>query len=120
VRREPRRFTPGEGFIAKIDSPYMPVEQAIWVARSRYGETDQALIREAWNAEALAFFRWFAEVPAFDGLSEGSTCVWFADLRFLTPGREWLPFRYGACRDRPGEPWRGYERAESGAKILLR
>jgi inner membrane protein len=120
VRKEPRRFTPGEGFVARIDSPYMPVEQAIWVTRSRYGETDRELIREAWNSEALVFFRWFADVPAFDGMSEGSTCVWFADLRFLTPGREWLPFRYGACRDRPGEPWRGYERAESGAKILLR
>jgi inner membrane protein len=120
VRKEPRRFTPGEGFVAKIDSPYMPVEQAIWVTRSRYGETDRELIREAWDSEALAFFRWFADVPAFDGVSEGSSCVWFADLRFLTPGREWLPFRFGACRDQPGEPWRGYERAESGAKILLR
>jgi inner membrane protein len=125
VRKEPRRFTPGEGFIARIDSPYMPAEQAIWVTRPRYGHAsdnggDRELIKEAWNSEALAFFRWFADVPAFDGMSEGSTCVWFADLRFLTPGREWLPFRYGACRDRPGEPWRGYERAEPGAKILLR
>jgi inner membrane protein len=120
VRKEPRRFAPGEGFIARMDSPYMPVGQAIWVTRSRYGETDRELIREAWNSEALAFFRWFADVPAFDGLSEGSTCVWFADLRFLTPGREWLPFRYGACREGANAPWRGYERAESGAKILLR
>jgi inner membrane protein len=125
VRNEPRRYAPGDGFIARIDSPYMPAGQAIWVTRSRYGHAsddggDRELIKEAWNSDALAFFRWFADVPAFDGLSEGSTCVWFADLRFLTPGREWLPFRFGACRDRPGEPWRGYERAESGAKILLR
>ena len=120
VRKEPRRYAPGDGFVARIDSPYMPADQAIWVRRSRYGEADRELIREAWNSEALAFFRWFADVPAFDGVSEGSTCIWFADLRFLTPGREWLPFRFGACREHPGAPWRGYERAESGAKILLR
>ena len=120
VRKEPRRYAPGDGFVARIDSPYMPADQAIWVRRSRYGEADRELIREAWNSEALAFFRWFADVPAFDGVSEGSTCIWFADLRFLTPGREWLPFRFGACREHPDAPWRGYERAESGAKILLR
>ncbi len=106
VRKEPRRYQPGDGFIARIDSPYMPVEQAIWVTRPRYGEVNQELIREAWNAEELAFFRWFAAVPAFDGMSEGSTCVWFTDLRFLTPGREGMPFRYRVCRERPGAPWR--------------
>jgi len=106
VRKEPRRYQPGDGFIARIDSPYMPVEQAIWVKRSRYGETDSAMIRDAWNSEALAFFRWFADLPAFDGLSEGSSCVWFTDLRFLTPGRETMPFRYPVCRERPGGPWR--------------
>ena len=120
VRREPRRYAPGDGFMARIDSPYMPAQQAIWVTRSRYGEADRELIREAWNSEALAFFRWFADVPAFDGVSDGSTCIWFADLRFLTPGREWLPFRFGACREDANAPWRGYERAESAAKILLR
>jgi inner membrane protein len=106
VRKEPRRYQPGDGFIARIDSPYLPVEQAIWVKRSRYGETDQALIKEAWDAAALDFFRWFAALPAFDGMGEGSTCVWFTDLRFLTPGREGMPFRYRVCRERPGEPWR--------------
>jgi len=106
VRKEPRRYQPGDGFVARIDSPYMPLEQAIWVTRTRYGATDSALIREAWSSEPLAFFRWFAELPAFDGMSAGSTCAWFVDLRFLTPGREGMPFRYGACRDRPGSPWR--------------
>ena len=120
VRKEPRRYQPGDGFIARIDSPYMPAEQAIWVRRPRYGETDQALIREAWNAEALYFFRWFADLPAFDGMSEGSTCVWFVDLRFLTPGRDTLPFRFGACREKPGAPWRGYERTGQTTRLLLR
>ena len=105
VREEPRRYRPGDGFIARIDSPYMPAAQAIWVKRARFGETDQALIKQAWNAPALDFFRWFADLPAFDGLSEGSACVWFTDLRFLTPGRERMPFRYRVCRERPDGPW---------------
>jgi inner membrane protein len=115
VRKEAKRYRPGDGFIARIDSPYLPLEQAIWVERTRYGHRsatpgDQAMIREAWNAESLAFFRWFADLPGFDGLTvgstEGSTCVWFTDLRFLTPGREGMPFRYRVCRDKPGAPWR--------------
>jgi inner membrane protein len=106
VRKEPRRYRPGDGFIARVDSPYMPVGQAIWVNRARYGETDQTLIREAWNSDALHFFRWFADLPAFDGMGEGSTCIWFTDLRFLTPGRETMPFRYRVCRTAPGAPWR--------------
>jgi inner membrane protein len=105
VRKEARRFEPGDGFIARIDSPYLPLEQAVWVTRRRYGETERELIREAWNAESLAFFRWFAALPAFDGMGEGSTCVWFTDLRFLTPGRAGMPFRYAVCRDGPGGPW---------------
>jgi inner membrane protein len=106
VRTESRRYTPGDGFIARIDSPYLPLERAVWVTRSRYGETDQALIKEAWNAESLYFFRWFADLPAFDGIGERSNCVWFTDLRFLTPGREGMPFRFQVCRDAPGAPWR--------------
>ena len=106
VRKEPRRYAPGDGFIARIDSPYMPLEQAIWVTRPRYGASEQALIREAWNSEPLAVYRWFADLPAFDGLSEGSTCVWFVDLRFLTPGRDRMPFRWGVCRGQAGAPWR--------------
>ena len=111
MRTEPRRYQPGDGFIARIDSPYMPLDQAIWVRRTRYGEVNAERAREAWNAAGLAFFRWFAVEPAFDGETRGSDCVWFVDLRFLTPGREGMPFQFGACRERPGAPWRAYERA---------
>ena len=106
LRKEPRRFSPGDGFVARVDAPYLPLEQAVWVTRRRYGEVDQALIREAWESDSLAFFRWFAELPAFDGMSQGSTCAWFVDLRFMTPGRDSMPFRYAACRAQPGMPWR--------------
>jgi inner membrane protein len=102
VRKDARRFQPGDGFIARLDSPYLPLEQAVWVTRRRYGETEKDLIRGAWNSEPLAFFRWFADLPAFDGMSKG--CVWFTDLRFLTPGRETMPFRYGVCPEPEG--WR--------------
>jgi inner membrane protein len=106
VRKEPRRYQPGDGLIARVDAPYMPLDQAIWVTRPRYGATNQQLIKEAWNSEPLYFFRWFADLPAFDGMGEGSTCVWFTDLRFLTPGREGMPFRYRVCREQPGSPWK--------------
>jgi inner membrane protein len=102
VRTEPRRYRPGDGFIARVDAPYMPLDQAIWVRRTRYGELDQGRAREAWNSPPMAPLRWFDELPAFDGSNE--RCVWFIDLRFVTPGREGTPFRYGACRER-GE-WR--------------
>ena len=120
MRNEPKPYRPGDGFVAKLDAPYLPLAQAIWVTRSRYGETDRALIKEAWDSDGLGFFRWFADLPAFDGITPGSTCVWFADLRFDTPGRDWVPFRFGACRERPGAPWRAYERGDAGERIPLR
>jgi inner membrane protein len=106
IRREKKPYQPGDGFIARIDSPYLPLDQAIWVTRTRYGETDQDFIREAWNSDALPVYRWFADLPAFDGLSRDPACAFFVDLRFLTPGRDAMPFRYGACRDAPKAAWR--------------
>jgi inner membrane protein len=106
VRKQARRIAPDDGFIARVDAPYLPLEQAVWVTRRRYGEAEKDLIRAAWNADSLAFFRWFAALPAFDGMTGGSTCVWFTDLRFLTPGRAGMPFRYAVCRDGPGQEWK--------------
>lgn len=109
----------GEGFFARLDAPYRPPAMAQWEARSRYGEPG-ASAKEAWNSPPLGFFRWFADLPALEDVTEGSTCVWFVDLRFLTPGRERMPFRFGACRGSPQAPWRAYERAGEDAKRLLR
>jgi inner membrane protein len=107
VRQEPRTVVPEDGFIARLDSIYLPLLQARWETRARFGEGAlKPVAREAWNSPAMAVYRWFADLPAFDGTSTGSTCVWFIDLRFFTPGRDRPPFRYGACRDRPGGPWR--------------
>jgi inner membrane protein len=120
LRTQPRPYRPGDGFLARIDSPYLPVAQQVWVTRKRFGETDQALIREAWDAAPLAFFRWFAELPAFEAMSAGSTCVWFTDLRFLTPGRGERAFVFGVCRERLDAPWRAYERIGDTDKIPVR
>ena len=117
VRETPRDFRPGDGFVAKLDAPYRPRAMAQWERRSRYGESET--VRQAWESPALAFFRWFAERPAFDGMGEGSTCVWFLDLRFINPGRELVPFRFGACRDSQGAPWRAYERDGENGRIPI-
>jgi inner membrane protein len=116
-RKEPRPYQPGDGFVARLDSQYLPLDRAVWTQRSRYGETEQALIREAWNSPALDFFRWFADMPAFDGITAGSTCVWFVDLRFDTPARGVMPFRFGACRENGG--WRPYERLSDTEKAPI-
>lgn len=112
VRREPREARPGDGFFARLDAAYQPLAAARWEQRSRYGENaaEQAIVRSAWNSEALGFFRWFAELPAFDAITRGSQCVWFVDLRFIEPGRPWVPFNYGACREDEAHPWRAHER----------
>lgn len=107
VRDAPLRYREGDGFIARLDSVYEPLASAHWTTRSRYGEgAEGALARAAWNSDAMAPYRWFADLPAYDGSSAGSTCVWFVDLRFDLPGRGAPPFRYGACRDAAGSPWR--------------
>ena len=75
------------------------------------------------RAGSGSWARWFADLPAFDGEDAAAGCYWFADLRFLTPGREWLPFRFGVCkegpRSSPGAPWRAFERLDLGGKAPL-
>ncbi|HVF63328.1 MAG TPA: metal-dependent hydrolase [Casimicrobiaceae bacterium] len=109
VRREPKpEPAPGAGFIARLNAPYRPLDQAQWQTRARFGDTpsERALVQAAWQAPALAVFRWFADVPAYDGMSPGVGCVWFRDLRFLTPGTDRSPFRYGVCRGAADRAWR--------------
>ncbi|HJS39346.1 MAG TPA: metal-dependent hydrolase [Burkholderiales bacterium] len=120
VRKEP--LAPAHDFVGRMDAAFQPLALAQWEIRPRYGEDAeaQALAREAWNSDALGFMRWFAEKPAFDGLGKGSTCVWFVDLRFVNPGRDWVPFQYGACREGPGAPWRAFERTAGARGVPLR
>lgn len=105
-------------FIGRMDAAFQPLAHARWETRERYGASaaEQALAQSAWHSPALGFLRWFADKPAFDGLSAGSTCAWFVDLRFLNPGRDWVPFRYGACRETAHAPWRAFERLNGTAR----
>lgn len=120
ARKEP--LAPAHDFIGRMNAAFQPLALAQWETRPRYGASaeEQALARAAWQSPALGFMRWFAEKPAFDGLGKGSTCVWFVDLRFINPGREWVPFQYGACRETESAPWRAYERAADGGRVALR
>ncbi len=115
-RTEP--LPPAHDFVGRLNAAFQPLALAHWETRARYGDTEeeQRIARAAWNSDALGFMRWFADKPAFDGLTQGSTCAWFVDLRFLNPGRGWLPFQYGACREGPGEPWRAFERTGDASR----
>jgi inner membrane protein len=108
-------------FVGRLDAAFLPRALAQWETRTRFGGSDaeQRIARAAWNSEALGFMRWFADKPAFDGLTAGADCAWFVDLRFLNPGRDWVPFRYGACRERAGAPWVAFERTEGAARRAL-
>jgi inner membrane protein len=107
-RREVERPAADASWIARLDAAYRPLDDARWQQRARFGDSarEQAIARSAWNAGELAFFRWFADIPVFDGATGTGTCVAFRDLRFETPGRDTVPFRYRVCRDSPEHRWR--------------
>lgn len=92
--------------------------QAHWQSASQFGiGPDAQLARDVWARPELEFFRWFAEAPALYKIShhEGEPCVWFQDLRFLTPGRDG-PFRFGLC----GPDWKVYRMGMDGAPVRYR
>jgi inner membrane protein len=106
LRTEPRPEPgPDSGFIARLNAPYRPLAEAEWERVERYGfGADGALVREAFLQPEFEFFRWFAAYPARYRVDHDGerACVWFMDLRFVTPGmdavRGRIPFRYGMCR----------------------
>jgi inner membrane protein len=103
---------PDAGLFEWYGAPYAPLARAKWVTVNVYGEDAAAreLATRALADPRLAFFRWFAEFPALYRIDRGnpSTCVWFQDLRFLTPGSDRNIFRYGMCREDGSEEWRPY------------
>ena len=100
------------GFIATLDAPYRPLHDARWLDAGVYGSTaeEAALARDAYRQPDFRFFRWFAAYPALFRVDAGNpgSCVWFHDLRFITPGRSTTPFRYGMCREGASE-WRPFQ-----------
>lgn len=98
------------GLIERLDAAYRPLDQAVWESDVRFGNGSQgAAVRAVFEHPQFAFFRWFAAYPALHEV-DGDTadlCVWFKDLRFLTPGRGTFPFIYGMCSAGSG-PMRPY------------
>jgi inner membrane protein len=123
VRREALQPGADAGFITRLDAVYLPLAQAQWVLATRFGTSDRerAIAREAWNQPQLAFYRWFAEHPVLLRVDAGnpSTCVWFQDLRFFTPGRQSWPFRYGMCREDGGR-WELFQLVGDSTRIEVR
>lgn len=123
VRREPLRISPESGTIARLDAAYLPLAQAQWVHATRFGssESERAAAREAWSQPQFGFYRWFAEEPVLLRVDLGnpSTCAWFQDLRFFTPGRNVWPFRYGMCREGNG-PWELFRLDEDDLRVPIR
>ena len=104
-RSEPLVAREDDHFIRRFSAPYLPEAQVRWEQLWRFGDpTTPAWVRAAWAHEALAVYRWFAQVPALvqaderDGAhGERERCAVFRDLRFEFPGRLESPFRYGVC-----------------------
>jgi len=107
--------------IPRMHAGFLPPSQLQWVPVARFGADParHAVAREAWNASGFAFYRWFAQFPAVYRIDRGnpSVCVWFEDLRFLTPGRVSVPFRYGLCRQ-DGGPWARFRLSDDGPRPL--
>lgn len=117
-RSEVMSATADDGFIRRYSAHYRPVAQAEWMVRPRFGEGEaRALSQAAWTAPEFAFFRWFSMFPVAEAASaDAPGCAVFRDLRFETPGREVVPFRYGLCRQ--GEGWRLVERTATGLRTV--
>jgi inner membrane protein len=121
--RRNRALAPGPdaGFIARLDSAYLPAASARWERMLRLGVGEErALAEQVWVHADFGFFRWFSAYPVLAQVDRDSpsVCVWFQDLRFLIPGRDTWPFRYGMCRS-AGEPWLAYEAGDDGERIKL-
>ncbi|MBX3651266.1 MAG: metal-dependent hydrolase [Burkholderiales bacterium] len=111
VRRDQLKSAgPDAGFIARLDAVYRPLDKAAWDYSPRFGNGGQrAAVRAVFEHQDFAFFRWFSAYPVLHRIDDGDgkLCVWFRDLRFLTPGRDSFPFIYGLCSDAAG-PMRPY------------
>ena len=106
VRRDlPKSAGPEAGLIARLDAVYQPLDRAVWEYSPRFGNGgERAAVRAVFEHQDFAFFRWFSAYPVLHRIddADGKLCVWFRDLRFLTPGRDGFPFIYGLCNDVAG------------------
>lgn len=111
VRKRSRTPSANAGFLERLDAPYQALTEASWHSVNRWGSaSERELTREVWRQPAFAFFRWFAQYPYVYRIDRDaqSTCAWFQDLRFMTPGRAAVPFRYGMCRNATAD-WQPFQ-----------
>lgn len=114
---------PAAGLVARLDAAYAPRAQAVWQRAERFGPAaSRAEVLTAWQAEPLAFFRWFAAYPVLARIEAGNPvrCIWFRDLRFLTPGRAGWPFQFGVCRSPVDAGWIGFQLIGDAIRLPLR
>jgi inner membrane protein len=108
------------GLFERYGAAYAPLAQAKWIILDKYGGDagGRELAARVLADPRLGFFRWFAEFPAVYRIDRGnpSTCVWFQDLRFVTPGSDRNIFRYGLCREDGSEDWRPYRLLGDGQR----
>jgi inner membrane protein len=120
-RSEPLVVSADDNFIRRFSAPYQPVAMAKWEVRERFGDNGtRELAQKVWQAEDFAFYRWFAMFPVLDHVENGPSgllCANFVDLRFMTPGRDNTPFRYGLCSGEGG--WRLFERELGGLRWVM-
>lgn len=100
---------PTAGFFARLAALYRPRDDLRWNYYPQFGPGAEqaALARSAWQSEALAGMRRFAEYPALHAMEHhaAGVCAWFSDLRFeLRAIRN--PFVFGVCRDGVDGAWR--------------
>src|SRR2546428_1021716 len=56
ARKEPPPYRPGDGFIARLQAPYLPLQQAIWVTRPRSGYPPTHELEARLGVAAARFF----------------------------------------------------------------
>lgn len=83
---------------------YRPAGEIEW-RRVLHPEAAGAFAAEVWRREEMRVYRDFAGLPYLYAVeAEGdAVCAWFADLRFMLPGRS-PAFRWGMCRH-PDDRW---------------
>ncbi len=107
---------PEAGLVARLDAVYRPLDQAVWEYSPRFGNGgERAAVRAVFGHPDFAFFRWFSAYPVLHQIDDADDrlCVWFKDLRFLTPGRDGFSFIYGLCGESAG-PMRPYGLGDGG------
>lgn len=104
--------------IWRLRAAYQPVAEIKWQKHRQFGhDEEEALAREIWAREEMAFFRWFANYPTLHGIDRDGDelCVIFHDLRFKLEGLE-SPFRYGMCRESQETEWKLYRWRSDGER----